>query len=35
MAASIAAMAKILFVDDDDAVRTITARALERAGHVL
>jgi two-component system, cell cycle response regulator CpdR len=28
-------MARILFVDDDDSVRTITARALERAGHQI
>ncbi len=28
-------MARILFVDDDNSVRTITARALERAGYQI
>jgi two-component system cell cycle response regulator CpdR len=33
VAANIAAMAKLLIVEDDESVRTLAARALERAGH--
>jgi len=28
-------MAKLLIVEDDESVRTLAARALERAGHVI
>ncbi|RWC44292.1 MAG: response regulator [Mesorhizobium sp.] len=28
-------MAKLLIVEDDDSVRTLAARALERAGHMI
>jgi two-component system cell cycle response regulator CpdR len=28
-------MAKILIVEDDESVRTLAARALERAGHAI
>ncbi|RWD44421.1 response regulator [Mesorhizobium sp.] len=28
-------MAKLLIVDDDESVRTLAARALERAGHMI
>jgi two-component system cell cycle response regulator CpdR len=34
-AASIPAMAKILIVEDDESVRTLAARALERVGHAI
>jgi two-component system cell cycle response regulator CpdR len=30
-----AAMAKLLIVEDDESVRTLAARALERAGHMV
>ena len=30
-----AAMAKLLIVEDDESVRTLAARALERAGHTI
>ncbi|RUZ35224.1 response regulator, partial [Mesorhizobium sp. M7A.F.Ca.US.003.02.1.1] len=29
------AMAKLLIVEDDESVRTLAARALERAGHTI
>ena len=29
------AMAKLLIVEDDESVRTLAARALERAGHAI
>ena len=34
-AAKLRAMAKLLIVEDDESVRTLAARALERAGHAI
>ncbi|BCG78125.1 response regulator [Mesorhizobium sp. 113-3-3] len=34
-AAKLPAMAKLLIVEDDESVRTLAARALERAGHAI